>query len=91
MLVKVEVNPVLRGHVLDVRELDLCPAAQDAFGRFVAVPVIAEGELFGGKLVAALDRQHHPHSRATCSTPASSSIASPPPMRRPATSFGWAS
>ena len=58
VLVKVEVNPVLRGSVFDVRELDLCDAAQDEFGRFVATPVVSEAELFGGKLVAALDRQH---------------------------------
>ena len=28
------------------------------FGRFVETPVISRGELFGGKLCAALDRQH---------------------------------
>jgi hypothetical protein len=58
VLVKIEVNPVLRGSVFGVRELDLCGAAQDQFGRFVATPVVSEAELFGGKLVAALDRQH---------------------------------
>ena len=58
VLVKVEVNPVIRGTVFDVRELDLCPAAQDEFGRSASAPVVSEAELFGGKLVAALDRQH---------------------------------
>jgi hypothetical protein len=58
VLVKVEVNPVLRGSFFDVRELDLCDAAQDEFGRFIATPVVSEAELFGGKLAAALDRQH---------------------------------
>ena len=57
-VVKVEVNTVLRGALLPVRELDLCEAAQDAFGRFVSTRVVSEGELFGGKLAAALDRQH---------------------------------
>jgi hypothetical protein len=56
--VKVEVNPVLRGNVFGVRELDLCDVAQDELGRFVATPVVTEAELFGGKLIAALDRQH---------------------------------
>lgn len=57
-VVKVEVNPVIRGTLLPVRELDLCEAAQEAFGRFVVAHVVGEGELLGGKLVAALDRQH---------------------------------
>ena len=62
-VVKVEVNTVIRGTLLPVRDLDLCGAAQNAFGRFVTARVVAEGELFGGKLVAALDRQHPPPAR----------------------------
>ena len=57
-VVKVEVSPVLRGRIFAVRELELCEEAQDAFGRFVVSPVVSEAELFAGKLVAALDRQH---------------------------------
>lgn len=57
-VVKVEVSPVLRGRIFAVRELELCEAAQDTFGRFIAAPVMSEAELFAGKLVAALDRQH---------------------------------
>ena len=55
---KVETNTVIRGTVFDSRELELCAAAQAEFGRFVAAPVVSDAELFGGKLVAALDRQH---------------------------------
>ena len=57
-LVKVEANTVIRGHLFPIRELDLCAAAQDEFGRFASTPVVSAGELYGGKLVAALDRQH---------------------------------
>ena len=55
---KVEVNPVNRGHLFPVRRVELCAAAQDAFGRFMVVPVLSVAELHAGKLVAALDRQH---------------------------------
>jgi len=56
--IKVEVNPVLRGHLLPVRSMACSERVQDMFGRFVETPVISRGELFGGKLCAALDRQH---------------------------------
>ena len=55
---KVEANTVLRGALFEPRELPLCDAAQAEFGRFVAATVVSDAELFGGKLVAALDRQH---------------------------------
>ena len=56
--IKVEVNPVLRGHLLPVRSMACSERVQDMFGRFVETPVISRGELFGGKLCAAMDRQH---------------------------------
>lgn len=56
--IKVEVNPVLRGHLLPIRSMACSERVQDMFGRFVQTPVISRGELFGGKLCAALDRQH---------------------------------
>lgn len=56
--IKVEVNPVLRGHLLPIRSMACSERVQDMFGRFVETPVISRGELFGGKLCAALDRQH---------------------------------
>lgn len=57
-LIKVEVNTVIRGHLWPVRQMQLSQAAQDEFGKFAAINVVAHGELFGGKLCAALDRQH---------------------------------
>ena len=56
--IKVEVNPVLRGHLLPTRSMACSQKVQDLFGRFVETPVISRGELFGGKICAALDRQH---------------------------------
>lgn len=56
--IKIEVNPVLRGHLMPIRSMACTDKVQDLFGRFVETPVISRGELFGGKLCAALDRQH---------------------------------
>lgn len=55
--VKVEVSPVLRGTVYDAERRQTTPAVQARFG-FVEVPVLALPDLYAGKLVAALDRQH---------------------------------
>lgn len=57
-VVKVEVNMVGRGLLGPARTLSLCGAAQEAFDAYCAVPVVSHGQLFGGKLCAALDRQH---------------------------------
>jgi hypothetical protein len=56
--VKVEVNFVFRGTVLPPARRALAPAAQQMFSANVEVPILAAPELYGGKLVAALDRQH---------------------------------
>ena len=56
--VTVEVNTVLRGTVLPTEIRELAKVAQDQFGQYVAAPVLAAAELYGGKLVAVLDRQH---------------------------------
>jgi len=56
--VKIEVNQVMRGHLWPVRQLTLTEAAQREFGMFAAAQVVSHGELFGGKICAALDRQH---------------------------------
>jgi hypothetical protein len=36
----------------------LCEKAQAEFEAFCAIPIVPIGQLFGGKIVAALDRQH---------------------------------
>ena len=56
--VKVEVNFVLRGTVHPVRPASLTPKAKDALLADLRLPVVSLEDLYGGKLVAALDRQH---------------------------------
>ena len=56
--VKVEVNFVFRGTLLPVIRTHLTEAAQDLFTTDVEVPVLDRSELYGSKLVAAMDRQH---------------------------------
>jgi len=56
--VKVEVNFVFRGSVLPVEMRSLVATAQDLFTTDAALPVLATAELYGSKLVAAMDRQH---------------------------------
>lgn len=56
--VKVEVNFVFRGCVLPIEERPLVLSAQELFTTDVVVPVLATPELYGSKLVAAMDRQH---------------------------------
>lgn len=57
-LVKIEVNRVGRGLIGETSKLQLCAAAQEEFDAFSAISVVSLGQLYGGKLCAALDRQH---------------------------------
>lgn len=56
--VKAEVNFVFRGTLLPMVRTHLTEAAQDLFTTDVEVPVLDRSELYGSKLVAAMDRQH---------------------------------
>ena len=56
--VKVEVNHVFRGTVLPVVRRRLGAEARRLFTTELIVPLLATPELYGSKLVAALDRQH---------------------------------
>lgn len=56
--VKVEVNHVFRGTVLPVETRQLGGEARSLFTTELSVPVLAAPELYGSKLVAAMDRQH---------------------------------
>jgi predicted nucleotidyltransferase component of viral defense system len=56
--VKVEVNHVFRGTVLPVEIRRLGNEARKLFTTELSVPVLAASELYGSKLVAAMDRQH---------------------------------
>ena len=55
--VKVEVSPVLRGTVHPPQQLDVVEAVEDEYG-FASVQTVSLPDLYGGKLCAALDRQH---------------------------------
>ena len=56
--VKVEVNHVFRGTVLPVEIRALNPEARRVFTTDLSAPILAPAELYGSKLVAAMDRQH---------------------------------
>jgi hypothetical protein len=58
IVVKVEVNHVFRGTLLPVEPLGLSSAARAQFALSSPLPILAVPELYGSKLVAALDRQH---------------------------------
>lgn len=55
---KIEVNQINRGVSGKVVRLPLCEKAQEDFNAFCAISVVSLGQLFGGKICAALDRQH---------------------------------
>ena len=56
--VKVEINQVLRGTIHPVITTRMVTAARDQLKADLRLPVLATEELYGGKLVAALDRNH---------------------------------
>jgi len=56
--VKVEVNHVFRGTILPVESRPLTLEAQDTFFTDIEIPLLHTDELYGSKLVAAMDRQH---------------------------------
>jgi predicted nucleotidyltransferase component of viral defense system len=56
--VKIEVNFVMRGTVHPVRSAALTPKARDALLADLEIPVASLEDVYGGKLVAAMDRQH---------------------------------
>lgn len=56
--IKLEVNLVGRGTLGEPAEMQLCAKAQGDFEAFCAIQVVPLGQLYGGKICAALDRQH---------------------------------
>jgi predicted nucleotidyltransferase component of viral defense system len=54
---KIEVAPVLRGCVYKPELLTVSGSVEETFG-FAEVRVVSFADLYGGKIVAALDRQH---------------------------------
>ena len=55
--IKIEPNFILRGTAFPVRKMTVCEKAQDRFG-MARMQVLSFQELYGGKVCAALDRQH---------------------------------
>jgi len=56
--VKIEVNQINRGTLETQKKMILCDRAQDEFNAFCEVPIVPFHQLYGGKICAALDRQH---------------------------------
>lgn len=56
--IKVEPNTVLRGALHPAADRTLTPKAVEVFGRLATMRVVSLPDLYGGKLCAALDRQH---------------------------------
>lgn len=56
--IKIEVNIVIRGTLFPPIEMRLCERAREDFSTDVQMEVLSKPDLFGGKLCAALDRQH---------------------------------
>jgi predicted nucleotidyltransferase component of viral defense system len=55
--IKIEVTPVLRGCVFEPEMISVKPAVEEEFG-FAEARVVSFADLYAGKIVAALDRQH---------------------------------
>ncbi len=55
--IKIEVTPVLRGCVYDPVMMRVSERAEDEFG-FAEINVLSFADLYAGKIMAALDRQH---------------------------------
>ena len=56
--IKLEVNQIKRGVFAPPFEAILCEMAQNEFDTFCTVPIVPIGQLYGGKICAALGRQH---------------------------------
>lgn len=56
--IKIEVNMVGRGLLGEATKAQLCETAQEQFDVFCMMPIVPMGQLYGGKICAALDRQH---------------------------------
>lgn len=56
--IKIEVNTVMRGLIEPAELRPLVPSAADFFQAFCEIKTVSTAQLYGGKLCAALDRQH---------------------------------
>ncbi|MBN2857080.1 MAG: nucleotidyl transferase AbiEii/AbiGii toxin family protein [Candidatus Delongbacteria bacterium] len=58
VIVKIEPNTTLRGSVFPSQHLSLCEKAKNKFKKDVIVYSLSTPDIYGGKICAALDRQH---------------------------------
>lgn len=56
--IKLEVNQAMRGTISSSIKMILCERAQEVYDAFCEIDVVPIGQLYGGKICAALDRQH---------------------------------
>ena len=56
--IKIEGNTINRGVIGNVENRRLCTRAQEKFDQFFEMKTVPKNQLFGGKIIAALDRQH---------------------------------
>ncbi len=56
--IKIETNFVLRGSVFDPQIKSLCKEAQTEFQIYTETQILSDADIYGGKICAALDRQH---------------------------------
>ncbi len=56
--IKIEVNTITRGNVFPTQLLQVTDLVQNEFEKFAAINIVSMGELYGGKICAAIDRQH---------------------------------
>ncbi len=56
--IKIKVNTINRGVIGDVENRSLCTRAQEKFDQFFEMRTVPKNQLYGGKIIAALDRQH---------------------------------
>ncbi len=56
--IKIEVNTITRGNVFPTKIMQVVDSVQEEFDRFAAIQIVSMAELYGGKICAAIDRQH---------------------------------
>ncbi len=56
--IKIEPNFTLRGGLFKTESMQLCERARKEFGRDISIQCMSLADTYGGKICAALDRQH---------------------------------
>jgi predicted nucleotidyltransferase component of viral defense system len=56
--IKIEANTITRGSIEEPSLMRVNKKVEESFGKFAAINVVSFAELYGGKICAALDRQH---------------------------------